>query len=231
MYCHRTYRFTMIHYMQLKEDKSLHAVAIFNKYAKPYQDKFMNVSLYEESLNVFCNLLTKKKSKILDLACGPGNITKYLISQKPDLIVLGIDLAPNMVLLAQSNNPGASFEVMDCRSIANLTEKFDGVSCAFCLPYLSKEETNKLISDINSLLNAGGICYISTMEDDYQKSGYETGSQGDQIFMHYYEGQYLINELEQKNFVIVEIFRKSSIMSNGKEVVDLVIISRKENVL
>jgi len=215
--------------MELNEDKSLHASAVFNKYAKEYQDKFMNVNLYEDSLNVFCDLITKENSKILDLACGPGNITKYLLSQKSDLIILGIDLAPNMVLLAQHNNPGASFEVMDCRSIANLTQKFDAVICSFCLPYLSKEETNKLISDIDSLLNDEGICYISTMEDNYTKSGYETSSMGDQIFMHYYEGQYLINELAKNNFGIVEIFRKSSIMGNSKEVVDLVIISRKKN--
>lgn len=215
--------------MELNEDKSLHATSVFNKYAKEYQDKFMNISLYEDSLKVFCNLIIKENSKILDLACGPGNITKYLLSQKSDMIVRGIDLAPNMVLLAQQNNPNASFEVMDCRSIANLNEKYDAVICAFCLPYLSKEETNKLTGDISNLLNQGGICYISTMEGDYRKSGYETSSKGDQIFIHYYEGQYLVNELEKKNFGIVEIFRKASTMSNGKEVVDFVIISRKKN--
>jgi cyclopropane fatty-acyl-phospholipid synthase-like methyltransferase len=215
--------------MELNEDKTLQASVIFNKYAKEYQDKFMKVSLYEDSLNVFCNLIVKENSRILDLGCGPGNITKYLLSQKSDLIVMGIDLAPNMVLLAQSNNPGASFEVMDCRSIANLTEKFDAVVCTFCIPYLSKEETNKLISNVKSLLNEGGIFYLSTMEDYYKKSGYETGSNGDQIFVHYYEGQYLINALEKKNFDIVGTFRKSNIMSNGKEVVDLVIISKSRN--
>ncbi len=214
--------------MELNEDKSLEASTIFNKYAEEYQDKFMAVNLYNDSLNVFCNLITKEDSKILDLACGPGNISRFLLKQKPGLVIRGIDLAPNMVLLAQRNNPGATYTVMDCRSIANFTEKYDAVVCAFCLPYLSKKETNKLISDINNLLNEDGICYISTMEDDYKKSGYETGSKGDQVFMHYYEGEYLINALEKQNFAIVEIFRTTSIMSNGKEVVDLVIISRKK---
>jgi predicted TPR repeat methyltransferase len=217
--------------MELNEDKSLHASAIFDKYARAYQDKFMDVNLYEDSLNAFCNLITKEYSKILDIACGPGNISQYLLNKKPGLDVLGIDLAPNMVLLAQQNNPGASFEVMDCRSIADLNQKFDAIVCAFCLPYLSMKETNKLLADINGLLNEDGVCYISTMEDDYKRSGYETSSQGDQVYMHYYEGDYLINALEKNNFSIVDIFRTNSTMSNGKEVVDLAIISRKKEKL
>src|SRR5689334_25209795 len=139
--------------MKLNEDKSLHAASVFNKYAEEYQDMFMNVSMYKKALNVFCDLISKENATILDLACGPGNITRYLLSQKPGLIIRGIDLAPNMVLLAQRNNPNAFFEVMDCRSIADLSKKFDAVICAFCLPYLSREETNKLMTDIYYLLN------------------------------------------------------------------------------
>jgi 2-polyprenyl-3-methyl-5-hydroxy-6-metoxy-1,4-benzoquinol methylase len=215
--------------MKLNEDNNLQASAIFNKYAKDYQDKFMDVSLYEDSLNTFCNLITKPNSKILDLACGPGNVTKYLLSKKSDLIILGIDLAPNMILLAQQNNPEASFEVMDCRVIENLPGKFDAVICAFCLPYLSQEEAKKLISNISNLMNETGTCYINTMEDDYEKSGYEVSSKGDKIFMHYYKADYLISELKKNNFEIIEVFRKKSTMTNGKEVVDLAIISRKES--
>lgn len=34
--------------------------------------------------------------------------------------------------------------------------------CGFCLPYLSKEETEKLINDVSRLLNPEGVFYIST---------------------------------------------------------------------
>ena len=173
--------------MELTDDKSVEASLIFNKYADEYQEKFMDVSLYKASLKNFCNLITKENAKVLDIACGPGNVTKYLLGEKPNLIVLGIDLATNMITLARYNNPNATFKVMDCRSISSLTEKFDAVVGAFCLPYLSKEETHKLINNISALLSDHGVCYISTMENDYNKSGYETGSKGDQIYMYYYE--------------------------------------------
>ena len=56
----------------------------------------MDVSLYKGALKTFCNLIKKENAKVLDLACGPGNVTKYLLTEKPNLIVLGIDLATNM---------------------------------------------------------------------------------------------------------------------------------------
>jgi len=143
--------------------------------------------------------------------------------------VLGIDLATNMISLAKANNPNATFKVMDCRSISTLTEKFDAVVGAFCLPYLSREEADKLIIDISVLLNDQGVCYISTMENDYNKSGYETSSKGDQIYMHYHEGDYLINVLESCNFKIEDVSRVMTTLSNGKDVTDLIIIAQKKS--
>lgn len=215
--------------MELTDDKSREASVIFNKYAYEYQEKFMDVSLYKDTLKTFCNLINNENAKVLDIACGPGNVTRYLLSEKPHLIVHGIDLATDMITLASCNNPNATFEVMDCRSISTLTEKFDAIVCSFCLPYLSKEEANKLVNDMGFLLTDQGVCYISTMENDYNKSGYEVRGKGDQIYIHYYEGDYLINVLTRYDFRIEEVYRTISTMSNGKEVTDILIIGRKKN--
>ena len=215
--------------MKLPNDKSIEASLIFNKYASEYQEKFMDVSLYKGALKTFCNLINKENAKVLDIACGPGNVTKFLLNEKPNLNVFGIDLASNMIELASRNNPNATFKVMDCRSISTLTEKFDAVVGAFCLPYLSREEAHKLINDISDLLNDQGVCYLSTMENDYSTSGYETSSKGDQIYMHYHEGDDLIKVLTSCNFNIEEVSRIPSTTSTGKEVTDLILISRKKN--
>lgn len=207
-------------------DKSKIAAKIFNKHANLYQDKFMDVRLYRDSFNFFCDSIKKPNAEVLELACGPGNITKYLLSRKPDLNVFGIDLAPNMVELAKQNNPSAKFEVMDCRQIKNLNTKYDAAMCGFCLPYLSKEETLKLIYDCSQLLNDGGLIYISTMEDYYSKSAYKKGSQGDEIFMHYHEESYLVKSLAENGFKIEFTDRKNS-TSNNEPVVDLILIAKK----
>jgi len=165
-------------------DNTAKAVALFDKLANVYQDKFMDTAIYHETFNLFCDLVNQPGAQILELACGPGNITRYLLNKRPDFKVLGTDLAPNMLTLARINNPEAEFELMDCRDINNLSTKYDGIMCGFCLPYLSKEEAVHLIQDASTLLLPNGVLYISTMEDDYSTSGEQTSSSGEKIYIY-----------------------------------------------
>ena len=69
----------------------------WNKIALLYQNKFMDFELYNETYDFICNSIIKEKAKILEIGCGPGNITKYLLSKRPDFNIYGIDIAPNMI--------------------------------------------------------------------------------------------------------------------------------------
>ncbi len=210
-------------------DKTKIAVGIFDKLATGYQDKFMDVSLYSDSFDFFLKHI-KQNASIVELACGPGNITQHLLNKRPDLKILGTDLSPNMISLAGINNPTAEFKLMDCRAIDSLNETYDAVMCGFCLPYLSKEEAIQLIVDSSKVLNQNGIIYISTMEDDYTNSKFEKGSSGDEIFMHYHEEGYLSKALTENNFKITYIDSKHY-FSGEKKVTDLILIAEKSNTL
>lgn len=207
-------------------DKSQIAAAVFDKRASEYQHKFMDVSHYGRSFDLFCNSIRAKNAEILEIACGPGNITAYLLNKRKDFNILGLDLAPNMIVLAGENNPTASFQLMDCRDIVQLNKKFDGIMCGFCLPYLSKEEAIQLIADASALLNPGGIFYLSTMEADYQQSGWQSNSLGDQIYMHYHQADYLCTTLEKYNFNIISIERQQVPVADAANSVDLIIIAQ-----
>ena len=61
----------------------------------------MDVTLYDDSYKQFCELLPLERARVLDAACGPGNVSRYLLAQRPNLDLLGIDLAPRMVELAR----------------------------------------------------------------------------------------------------------------------------------
>jgi predicted TPR repeat methyltransferase len=209
------------------EDLSKSAAEVFNKHAESYQTKFMDVSLYHDSFDRFCAAITQPNAKILELACGPGNITRYLLQQRPDFQLLGTDLAPNMVTLAQHNNPQATFQVMDCRDIATLQTRYHALMIGFCLPYLSKEATLKLIADAAEILLPQGVIYLSTMEDDYENSGYRTSSQGDQIYMHFHQADYLTAALKENGFQIIHLDRIEYPGPDTTPVIDLILIATK----
>lgn len=209
-------------------DRSKNAIDVFDKRANDYQDKFMNIELYADTFDLFCSHITKQHPQILELGCGPGNITRYLLQNRPDFKITGIDLSPNMIRLAEINNPQAHFELMDCRNIGATEKRYDAIMCGFCLPYLSKEEALKLISDASKILNPEGVFYISTMEDDYAKSGPEKSSDGkDEIYMHYHQADYLAEALLANNLKIINIQRKIYRAGNGKNTTDLIIIAGK----
>ena len=208
-------------------DKNKIAVGVFDKLATLYQEKFMDVNLYGDTFDFFCDTIEKQNAELLEIACGPGNITKYLLNKRPDLKIFGIDLAPGMIELAKINNPTAEFHLMDCRQIGTIKKKFDAIMCGFCLPYLNKKETIKLLSDASMLLNSKGVLYISTMEDDYNKSGFKKGSTGDEIFMHFYQAEFLTSILKENHFNILKLDRKEYDIADGTRTTDLIIVSEK----
>lgn len=209
-------------------DKIQQAAGIFNEAANSYQEKYMDTSVYHSTFDLFCNSIVKSGADVLDIACGPGNITKYLLEKRPDLKILGIDLAPNMLVLARINNPAAEFQLMDGRDIGTLHRKYHGIMCGFCLPYLSKEEAVDLVSDASKILLPGGVLYVSTMEDDYSKSGIQRSSSGNELYMHYHEAGYLCKAFEENGFEIIKLQRISYTSADATPTTDLVIIGIKK---
>jgi ubiquinone/menaquinone biosynthesis C-methylase UbiE len=197
----------------------------WNKVANMYQDKFMDLDLYNDSYDQFCDLLVEN-AEVLELACGPGNITKYILTKRPDLNVLATDIAPNMLDLAEKNNPSAKFQILDCRKVDELKQQFDAVLCGFCLPYLSKEDSEKLIRDSQQLLNDNGVLYLSALKGDYSNSGFVTGKTGDQCYVYFYEEKTLIDQLQNNGFEAIQIFRVE--YPNGEAIdTHLIFIARK----
>src|SRR5688500_16625800 len=99
----------------------------FDKRAKDYQDKFMELDLYNDTYDLFCGLIKAPDARIFKIGCGPGNATRYLLTKRPDFQLEAIDTGENMIRLAKENIPSADFKVMDCRTIDQLDRQFDGI--------------------------------------------------------------------------------------------------------
>ena len=211
------------------DERVTETIDTYNKSAQKYQDKFMKMDMYNDTYEQFCNFVIVEDPQIFEVGVGPGNITKYLHSLRPDFNVFGIDLAPRMIELARINNPKAVFEVMDCRKIDQVNRYFDAIVAGFCLPYLSKEESATFIEASSKILNAKGLLYISTMEDSYDKSGFETTSfSGDnKVYIYYHQEEFLSKCLISSGFEIISLQRKYYPEPNGTFLTDMIFIARK----
>lgn len=207
------------------DDKTALVVELFGKNARLYEEKFMDTQQYHDTLDVFCGNIPREQASILELACGPGNITQYLLHRRPDFRILGTDLAPAMLELARKNNPGVTFQLLDCADIASLPDRYDGIMAGFLLPYLSREALVGLIRDAAGILQPGGVLYLSTMEDDYTKSGWRKSSTGDDYYQYFHEGAWLHQALEAHGFRVIHEQRKASANGDGTPVTDLFLVA------
>lgn len=203
----------------------------WNKVAELYQDKFMDLSLYDETYDFLCAILKNEESSILEIGCGPGNITKYLLGKKPKLKIEGIDIAPKMIELAKINNPTANFKVMDIRQINELNVKFDAIICGFCLPYLSEADCSKLIADSEKALAENGILYISFVEGEYKDSGFISSSSGDRTYFYYHNTENLEAEFFDNNLEIIKLFKIQYQRAENFEIHTVIIAKKKPDIV
>ena len=208
-------------------DKYKETFQTWNKIASIYEDKFMDLDLYNDSYEFFSELITKRNPSILEIGCGPGNITKYLLDKRPDFKITATDIAPNMIALAKKNNIPANFKVLDSRDIGELNMEYNAIIAGFCIPYLSKEDCSKLIKDSSNILADNGVIYLSFVEGDYDSSSYQSGSSGDRVFFYYHNLNGFKKELEINGFELVEIMHKKFEKADKSEEIHTILIAKK----
>ena len=147
------------------EDKKEMLIRTYNATVDEYAShEFDNPSM-EKHYRKFLSLIPKK-SKILDVGCGPGQASKRF-SKKGHLVV-GIDLSKEMIDFAKKKIPEAKFLVMDVEDLS-FKEKFDAIWAAFILVHIPREKHEKVIIKFRELLNPGGILFLGMLEGRGEK--------------------------------------------------------------
>src|SRR5262245_50426515 len=78
------------------------------------------------------------ESHVLDLCCGPGHASDAIARRGST--PLGIDFAPEMVVLARQKWPGLAFEVGDAENLEEADQSFDAAVMNFGLLHLARPE-------------------------------------------------------------------------------------------
>ena len=95
------------------KDKNMIAVDTYNKIAQEYDKEFGNDYSDTPYVDKFLNYLEGKK--VLDIGCGVGNLTKYIMDK--GFNVEGIDLSKEMLNIAKQKFNDIKFCEMDMKKI------------------------------------------------------------------------------------------------------------------
>lgn len=189
----------------------------------------MGMDLYNDTYDSFYKSIKKVNASILEIGCGPGNITRYITSRNPLFKITAIDFSENMIELARKNVPNADFYVMDCRKISDFKNRFDAIVCGFTIPYLSPIDCSMLLSDCSNLLERDGMLYLSFVNGNPKSSGYMYGTSGDRLYFYFHDYQLIKQELERNNLVIINVMEKEYQKSDDTIEVHTILFAKKSS--
>ena len=129
----------------------------WNNIYKPIDRKDI---ITDDWLDDFDNIISKCNTPILDLGCGVGNNTLYLINKNKK--VIASDISNNAILNINKNFP----EIYDTKCFNMLDglpfkdNNFEIIVADLSLHYFNKEDTEKIIKNIKRVLCDDGYLFI-----------------------------------------------------------------------
>lgn len=115
--------------------------AVFSRYALAYARRLEEFMANDEArgrLRAIELVNAKPGMRVLDLACGPGTLSRRLAPQvSPGGEIVGVDLAPGMIELARAAGiPNSRFDVMDIEHLSFADASFDATVCGHGLQFV-----------------------------------------------------------------------------------------------
>lgn len=120
------------------------------EYAEDFVDILERTPLDRKLLDLFSQGLD---GRVLDLACGPGQVAGYL--QQKGLEVRGLDLSERMVELAREHFPEVDFEVGDLLNLGEESE-FAAITAFYAMVHLKDRQLQRALSEMFRALRPGG---------------------------------------------------------------------------
>lgn len=213
----------------------------YNNVAEVYAQKHASLTNYNDSYDEFASFIPEG-GEVLDLACGPAQISLYLAKEVPGLHITGVDLSSGMLKEARKNIPDGSFfeaSIIDFDGKTECGHLFDAAVLGFGIPYLSTEETKKCLLNVCNNLNDGGVFYLNFMDVRTDSKGNRPESAevvqmekvsfgGDNLFeIHYHNKDVIARYMTEAGFEILKAYELPYTEMDGSITTDVVYIAKK----
>jgi tRNA (cmo5U34)-methyltransferase len=138
----------------------------FDSEAEDYDSLILTlIPNYSEMTDVLVNSIPfneKKTFEVLDLGCGTGNISKKIKERFPNSKIHCVDLAENMVKIAQkklSNYLDITYEIGDFQNIS-LNSDYEVIVSSLAMHHLKTDQDKKdVYQKVYESLTSGGVFY------------------------------------------------------------------------
>lgn len=127
-------------------------------YAEHLANELDRKPLDRHLLNRFAEQ-TRGRGLIADLGCGPGHVARYLRDQ--GIEVIGIDLSPEMIRVANRRNPGIEFRVGDMNHLNMPDGALAGAVAFYSIVHLSASELVSVLQEIRRVVVPGGMVIVA----------------------------------------------------------------------
>lgn len=113
----------------------------------------------ENLMEKLLSFIPTKSGTILDVACGKGATTAYLLKYYPPENVIGINISEKQLETARANAPRCTFLLMDASNLGFPDNSFDNILCVEAAFHFYTRE--KFLQEAYRVLKQGGRLVLS----------------------------------------------------------------------
>jgi len=201
-------------------------INFYSKNSTQFTEKIASLEIYNSSYSDFI-LLAPRKQSILDLACGPGNVSSYIQKIIPHIQITCVDLSPEMIEIAKTKIPNAKFYISDILNITIPSTKYDVIICAFGLPYVERNKINIFVSEINRYSNKGSFVYISCMEGSTIEQETMSFANNQKVLVQRFTKNEIIEAFLEYNFNLAHYRAQNYTEPDGSITTDMIFFFEK----
>ncbi len=137
---------------------------------------------------------------IADVGCGPGHVARYLHEQGAE--VLGIDLSPEMVSVAQRLNPGIRFEQGSMLALDAPEAAWGGIVAFYSIIHVPPDARPQALSEFFRVLRPGGMALLAFHVGDERRHLDDWWDQPVSLDFYFLQPREIQAQLEAAGFVV-----------------------------
>ncbi len=173
---------------------------VANNYAEFVRGSLDGLPVLRSVLVMFAELV-RGSGPVLDVGCGPGQVTAIL--QDLGLDTIGIDLSPSMIEIARRDYPGPRYEIGSMTALSHSDESAGGALLFWSLIHIPDDSVSVVLDEVFRVLRPGGVVTVGFHVGDRvnrKTEGY--GGLPMQLNVHLRPVEFVSNALREAGFRI-----------------------------